>query len=518
MSIRDQANALYKFRQGETNCLFATPIAEEGIDIPACDLIIRFDLYNSVIQYIQSKGRARQHKSRYISMVEEGNMIHKKRLLQAARDTLALRKFCCALPADRKVDEGEQIDAVAAANYELLGQKAFEVPSTGARLTFANSLEVLAKFVTSLPNPGNEYLSADYVITSFGKKFAADVILPDASPIKLISGFTQQSKLLARCSAAFEACVELINKKYIDENFQPIYFKKVHAMRNARLAISPHKQSEYFMRLRPEIWSQLCSRTPQQLFETVIAFCNSEFLDGPSKPIVLLTRAPLPSIPDIPLFFGVGGAKIARLISSSTEKVFTPEEVEALASYTLRIFADVFSKDYEAAATDLPYFLVPSSTSHTDAIAGSPAVLDWEAIKRTQQCLYLEYGEMDDEFFYNKFVVDPSDGSRKFFIHGINKELKPSDPTPHGVPEPKGRAYRDSDKSIKEYSNSLWTKARQRAVWKDNQPVVNAELLGLRRNLLDELAVDEGVEESRACYLILEPLRVSTVSSIYTWF
>lgn len=61
----------------------ATSIAEEGLDIPDCNLIIRsailsniaetrelklsdnrFDLYDTLIQYIQSRGRARHTNSR----------------------------------------------------------------------------------------------------------------------------------------------------------------------------------------------------------------------------------------------------------------------------------------------------------------------------------------------------------------------------------------------------------------------------------------------------------------------
>lgn len=46
MFFRDQVLTLQRFRRDETNCLFTTQVAE-GIDIPECDLIIRFDLYDS---------------------------------------------------------------------------------------------------------------------------------------------------------------------------------------------------------------------------------------------------------------------------------------------------------------------------------------------------------------------------------------------------------------------------------------------------------------------------------------
>jgi len=41
-SFRDQMVTLSKFRQGKLNCLIATSVAEEGLDIPDCSLVIRF--------------------------------------------------------------------------------------------------------------------------------------------------------------------------------------------------------------------------------------------------------------------------------------------------------------------------------------------------------------------------------------------------------------------------------------------------------------------------------------------
>ncbi|KAK5991501.1 Dicer-like protein 1 [Cladobotryum mycophilum] len=487
MSNRDQYLTLQKFRYGEINCIFATSVAEEGIDIPECDVIIRFDLFASAIQYIQSKGRARQKSSIYVSMIEEGNMEHLRRLRQASRDAGALRKFCSNLSEDCKVQD-YVIDATAIAQIEHMSQKTYTITETGARLTFITSLEVLAKFVSSLPGHDQGHV--------------------DASPIKTAVGEPQRSKQLARCSAAFEACVELVKKLYIDTHLQPAFAKKLPLMRNARLAIKSDKKSEYEMRLKPDFWSKCLDTTPPtRLFSTVIGLDRPEALGRDSRPLVLLTRHPLPNVPSIPLFFGKGQASLIRPLASQVPIELNSERLEALAHFTLRIFADVFSKEYAAKPEEIPYFIAPFNILHKNSAHEGEARVGWAILDDVKQNEELSWENAPEDFFKDKLAIDPWDGSRKFILNGINKDLKPADPTPKGVPTPKSLAYRRVEQTIKEYSNSLSIKARQRIKWRDDQPVLNAELLSLRRNFLDEFFIDEDADGR--CYVIPEPLRIS---------
>lgn len=214
-------------------------------------------------------------------------MQHLRRLKQVTRDVNALRQFCSALPADRKIQDA--VDAVTLAEYERIAQKAYEVPETGARLTLPSSLEALAKFVSSLS--GNVSLKPEYVATSSyaSKKFLATVILPEASLIRSMAGFPQRNKKLARCSAAFEACVEL-KKKYINNHLQPALSKRLPAMRNTRPALSSNKREEYAMRVKPEVWSQLGQEAPTELFHAMLTLDSPEAFGRPTRPLLLLIR------------------------------------------------------------------------------------------------------------------------------------------------------------------------------------------------------------------------------------
>ena len=54
----------------QVNLLITTDVAEEGLHLPTCSFVIRFDLPKTVRSYIQSHGRARQSDSRYFIMIE----------------------------------------------------------------------------------------------------------------------------------------------------------------------------------------------------------------------------------------------------------------------------------------------------------------------------------------------------------------------------------------------------------------------------------------------------------------
>ncbi len=57
LSQREQGAILDRFRAGEVNCLVATSVAEEGLDIPATDLVVFYEPVPDVIRTIQRRGR-----------------------------------------------------------------------------------------------------------------------------------------------------------------------------------------------------------------------------------------------------------------------------------------------------------------------------------------------------------------------------------------------------------------------------------------------------------------------------
>jgi endoribonuclease Dicer len=194
------------------------------------------------------------------------------------------------------------------------------------------------------------------------------------------------------------------------------------------------------------------------------------------------------------------------------------ESVQSLTHFTLQIFRDIFSKEYEATAADLPYFLAPTLQGHGNNFAGDDlaSIIDWKTLDFVKATEKIQCDpEAPDEFFKEKYITDPFDGAQKFYMRQRRHNLKPTDPVPKGIVPPHHKSWKTCEnKNILNYSNSLWSKSRSRWTLKEDQPVVEAEVLPIRRNLLDDDIQDEDLQPKK-CFLVLETLRISPVSTFF---
>ena len=73
LSQKAQVQLLDRFRSGEINCLVATSVAEEGLDIPSTDLVVFYEPIPDVIRTIQRRGRTgRARTGRAVVLVADG--------------------------------------------------------------------------------------------------------------------------------------------------------------------------------------------------------------------------------------------------------------------------------------------------------------------------------------------------------------------------------------------------------------------------------------------------------------
>nr|MDO8080715.1 DEAD/DEAH box helicase [Candidatus Freyarchaeota archaeon] len=69
LSQKQQAEIIEKFKQGVYNILVATSVAEEGLDISECDLVIFYDTVPSAIRNIQRRGRTGRKRPGRVALI-----------------------------------------------------------------------------------------------------------------------------------------------------------------------------------------------------------------------------------------------------------------------------------------------------------------------------------------------------------------------------------------------------------------------------------------------------------------
>lgn len=340
--------------------------------------------------------------------------------------------------------------------------------------------------------------------------YICEVILPEKSPIRGLVGKPASQKSLAKQSAAFDTCLLLRRHHLLDDYFMSAYHRRLPVMRNAKLAIVSKKTNRYQMITKPAFWAKGCGVTPESLYGTIIVLNPARKLTRDHRCLVLLTRERLPEFPRFPIYLEEDIETEVRSIPLRAAMAIKAKDLDILTTFTLRVFRDLFHKTYERDTEAMPYWLVPAATHigdfHDDLKLND--IIDWNTLETVQENDEISWtnakvaGTMLDRFVFDKW-----DGRYRYFTIAVDRKLRPSDPPPSFVPR---RRHMDN---IMNYCLSLFKNSRTKFLaqcdW--DQPVLKAELVSLRRNLLDKMTDQEKAVERR-CVICLEALTISAVS------
>ena len=91
MSKEQQLEAIRGFRSDKYNVLISTSVLEEGIDVAACNLVIRFQTMTNEIAEVQAQGRAREIGSKMYTIMSSQSEKQCLQLINEEKKLLALK-------------------------------------------------------------------------------------------------------------------------------------------------------------------------------------------------------------------------------------------------------------------------------------------------------------------------------------------------------------------------------------------------------------------------------------------
>lgn len=215
--------ALKDFRTGAKNLLVSTSVLEEGIDVPACNLVICFHQPSELRSFIQRRGRARMRDSHYYIFVNSDDVAS-----SASWEELEAQMKRQYEEGIRKIKSLEALDDPRDLDYPEI-----RVENTGARLTIHDAKSRLHQFVATLTSKRYIDSQPEYLIeaTETGSRpcqpprLRATVLLPISVPqnIRRITGLRMwTSEKIACMDAAFQAYQALWKAGLIDDHLMPL--------------------------------------------------------------------------------------------------------------------------------------------------------------------------------------------------------------------------------------------------------------------------------------------------------
>ncbi|KAF9980863.1 Dicer-like protein 1 [Mortierella antarctica] len=537
MQLKEQRRVLEGFRRGRFNLLVATDVAEEGLDIDRCRLVIRFDVKTTLISHIQSRGRARDRNSEYIIMQQRNDPNHLQMITQKEND---MRKWCNGLPTEQLIplhspsmeydddDDDDDDDFGPSQMHELAGVETKYIVETGARVTFASAVALVHQYCSSLP--GDSYTRLTPVFEMLpdivAGKWRCLLTMPPNAPFANLLSEPFSKKARAKSAVAFQACKTLHQLGALSDRMLP-HPKRVYIrdeLDEVEMASALDKNAvgnstslrDYPIR-PPQFWSNTIliappsstsASAPAPNEEEIVQLYMTTFLLRPEnhlsragaeagqkarlsdRGLCLLTSQPLPTAFDpIELFFS-GEPRQIDLDTISQPLDFTVQQLYELHQYQELLFSTILRNPVNMGSlhTGVRHVISPlrSDLELDNAIKNglSPDQwIDWAEIRAgiaAPKSSCLRPIDVAWDRLQDMVLLEKAQAGRLYYATALRDDLSPNSLIPTLV---SGLREEEVSQEGMTFADFHWTK-RHCDIQDLTQPLIEVELVPRSENLL----------------------------------
>ncbi|KAL5528914.1 hypothetical protein ACEPAG_4888 [Sanghuangporus baumii] len=233
MGLSAQRDVVQSFKDKKLNLLITTSVGEEGLDFPACELVIRYDSAQHMVGYVQSRGRARQQQSTFVVLINENDLTELARYQTFQRAEPELKAVYQSMTSSTDMEPDDTSEVIDDDPQDLATRESYTIPSTGATLTYSSAIQLLNHLCSLIPR--DAYTAA--MRPKYSGDFAVTVRLPRALPLpgeKLtFRGPLKRTKREAKRAVAFMAVRELHRLGVFDDHLSPIVAQKGECIEDA---------------------------------------------------------------------------------------------------------------------------------------------------------------------------------------------------------------------------------------------------------------------------------------------
>ncbi|KYN08971.1 Endoribonuclease Dicer [Trachymyrmex cornetzi] len=335
---------LQRFKNGSTNCIVATDVVDEGIDIPTCTLIIRYDMPTDFRGYVQSKGRARHNLSSYLILVENNDEDFLKKYHQY-KNTEKKLKWILVGQNERPLPTQDDIVNGLYSDFDIEPYTVKRGDVVESRLTEFATIDLINMYCAALLTSKFVYLVPVWKLDKDDSKnmYRISLKLPNLSPLKDVTyGDFMKSIDGAKRSVAMKTCIKL---------------HKLGALTDKLLPATNDELTKNLDFLFPN-WYPLAFHgaypQPLQLLYLHVFDCTSicpvmsydnrrivfyNLLNDKSGFGILSTKS-LPKIPSFPIFMKDGKLNV-DVKSNHTTMVLNQNKIELLRKFNFLLFSEI---------------------------------------------------------------------------------------------------------------------------------------------------------------------------------